>query len=488
MKIKLLITLVSALFLVACGGGGSSPVDTGNNIGAPISGSGDSSTPFDLADSTSINTSTSATEKYYKAKLRPSEHVTVLAKSAGGNARVSLYASDQYLVSQCILGQLTDTAHSCIGGTNENGYVYFGIEGGDAGSPLTVDLLQIEQNMHTIEVPLDITGKLPFKSRSYDYATQDADGYNFINGDTLAIRSLTPGQHYKVRVESPDLKADLKIYRDIGYYDLGDECPIIDESRGISECEVSASPNGEIFVQVEPVFAAVIAEYTLSIVSIADTYTGFYDGSEASPRLLNYATDIPFNGGWEGTFTEGHYRITGLEPLERYEFEFESSKGVSRQIEGVEDVYLYSERVGTADVNGTLGIYLHAHDGTFSMNIRPAPINEGTETDPILINNQTKNFSVQVAGDYSWYHVTGLIADTDYYFAVTDKTNYDMTVHVGYTPLYSDPYRGGIYRDEEFHAFTANSEGKIVIRVMGVNTTLGEGGRATVEWRETSVP
>ncbi|WP_345986333.1 hypothetical protein WCX49_04225 [Sulfurimonas sp. HSL-1656] len=481
MKLKLAALSLSMFLMAGCGGGSSGGTSSSSGDD-PLNTDGGIS-PIVLSDASTIVTDASAENKYYKVKLRPSEHVTVLARSVGGAAHVSLYATDDYLISQCIVGQQTDSAHSCIGGTDENGYVYFGIEGGETGSQITIDMLQIEQNMHTIDAPLDITEQLPFQSRSNMYATYENETYTFIDGDTLYVHALNPGQHYKVRVDSPDLRATLKIYYDNGFgdYEAGDECPVLDEGKGISECEVPANTNGEIFILVEPVFGAAITEYTLSMLSVED-YTGIYDGSPESPKILNYA-DLPYNGGWPGTFTEGYYRVVGLEPFKRYEVTVENYNSYGNWV----DVEGANDRVGTADENGTLGVNVDITDGTFIMNLIDPPVNEGNLTDPVLIDNQTKSFAVQVGqGDtydsdgYSYYQVTGLTPGATYYFAVSDKTYGAMEVWVKYSTVWEESDNPNTINDAEFNPHDADINGNILIRVKGTRA------RANVAWTTTA--
>lgn len=483
----LLSVAVLSLGITGCGGGGGGTGDLTTAIG-------DSTTNTDVNTGTTSESpiTIGSSKGQYKVEGTPGNLVSIVAKSDGAKSRVTIYATDQYLVGHCILGQLTSTAHSCEGNINEDGYIYFTVSDADANTQ--IDVYELKDNMHLPDAPLDVTNQLPYTAQTNQYVIyNEVDmSYEFIDGDALYIHSLVPGKHYKLRLESPDIRAELKLSNEKVIYDymsFDDECTVIDESRGISECEYAANENGEIFMSVEPVFGSSIALYTLSLIEIPDDYTGYYEGTPEARKTLAYGNDIPYQTGWEGTFTEGYYRITGLTPSERYTVNLVDINNSLSQagFRGYDYLLVNGEdtRVGTADENGTLSIDLSL-DGTFTIVVEPAPINEGSETAPIEITSNS--FAVQAADGYSWYQITGLIADAEYEFAVTDKTNYNLTVHIGYTPLYSDPYRGNIYTDENFHTFIANSEGKIVIRVMGVNIANGEGGRATVEWREIPIP
>lgn len=463
------------------------PVDI-SNLNIPDVQSAPGITPIDISTTLSHGATIGSNPLYYKLSIEPTTSVTVIVRGSG---QPVMYLSDQYRFGSCIVGQSSSTASSCVWSSNEEGEIFFAVTG-QAGVESFVEIL-IPPGVADSPPDLQDLNSLPFQSQISLGVWQDERGIYAQEPHTYRIGSLTPGLHYRVLVESPDLDSkswvgdclELAFNNPrcrLGVEDTHPFDPCEQTGDGTYACQHSASPDGELFVAVEPVPGAHFAEFTLDIVPVDGVYTGYYEGRADAP--IDITNQLPYTGGYDNTFSVSHYLVTGLTPGELYKLSIDRDGDFfdRTEIQIGDGEPGYRRAFGKADASGNAAIVLNVDQGTFSVSVKEAPTDKGTQNVPVEIDAaEVDTLLAEVGTGYSWYRLENLPPDSNYRISTTDRDVPSIVVHPNYGLGYPDSFVCGYAA--AYCVYKSSAEGSILVRIMDNGGQQKFGGEVTLEWK-----
>ena len=251
------------------------------------------------------------------------------------------------------------------------------------------------------------------------------------------ISRLVPGQRYYTylnNVGSLGDDVDLYVYTDSAYSKL--ICSSTNTGTAKENCMATPTAAGQLWIVAD----GSKAQSNLgSAFFVGAMRAAQSQGTSVAPQSVNSTTDLPFRVNWTSGATS-YYKITGLAAnttmmvtslfdhtwvndygnLSTYPTTGFGSLATCQTQQNMANPY--QSCTATTDASGNLYVSYdtgmfpsYPLGGTAYMNVKPLPVNEGASTAPLSKNMSSPSFTGQVWTGYSYYALTGLAANTNYY-------------------------------------------------------------------------
>lgn len=418
---------------------------------------------------------TSNNSYYVVTGLPATTNYTVSLTNLTDDAYVEVYSDAALANMLCASNHLGIDNESCVartasGGGSKSLYIRVTMDKirnyTDAiwdGANFTLNVTQAGTNIVSegaIGAPVDITSSISVNNPAMVYSGMVRE-----NGDSYyRITGLDPSTSYAVMLNYTEGNLGFRILADINFTPTNFLC-VSNNTNDFSEhCTSTPNGSGDMYIWVEGNM------YSDSQFTIGLKAAPVFEGSLLSP--LDISTNLPYSGqvglyNSSDNTTKSYYKVSGLFPNTNYIVTTsDTTQNAYTAVNGSN--YCFNNGwspaescVITSNTYGEIALTVNAYESAFfTLNVRPAPVSEGSSSSPVALSLQTPYQGSRGTTD-SYYKVTGLVPYSHHRISMTSQDDDPwMKIYTDGTYRYEVCYSGYDNHDIGCGA-TANAAGEI---------------------------